>query len=115
MKTKCQTSGTAAIIKNTPESLAVLFLFYIFNAINNTFMFNLNVMKKFELNVVGLEPLKEEDTITINGGIIPIVAGAIVVGKWVLAACATAIAADIILNPQNTSEQFMEGYNSARK
>ena len=42
MKTKCQTSGTTAIIKNTPESLAILFLFYIFNAINNTFMFNLN-------------------------------------------------------------------------
>lgn len=39
----------------------------------------------------------------------------IVVGKKVLAAYATAIAADIILNPQNTSEQFMEGYNAARK
>ncbi|MDD7558359.1 MAG: hypothetical protein PUJ69_06780 [Porphyromonas somerae] len=71
-------------------------------------------MKEIDL-VVGLEPLREEEVRETDGGIAPLIAGAIVVGKWLLGACAVAIATEVVLNPSNTAEQFKEGYDAARK
>ena len=56
-------------------------------------------MKEIDLNVVGLEPLREEEVRETDGGIAPLIAGAIVVGKWLLGACAVAIATEVVLNP----------------
>lgn len=71
-------------------------------------------MKEIDLNVIGLEPLREEEVRETDDGIAPLIAGAVVVGKWLLGACAAAVATEILLNPSNTSEQFKEGYNAAR-
>ena len=71
-------------------------------------------MKEIDLNVVGLEPLREEVRET-DGGIAPLIAGAIALGKYLLGACAVAIATEVVLNPSNTAEQFKAGYDSARK
>lgn len=71
-------------------------------------------MREIDL-VVGLEPLREEEVRETDGGIAPLIAGAIVVGKWLLGACAVAIATEVVLNPSNTAEQFKEGYDAARK
>lgn len=62
-------------------------------------MFNLNVMKKFELNVVGLEPLKEEEVKSVNGGIAPIVAALLV-----------AVAATFITEFGDVREGISDGY-----
>lgn len=72
-------------------------------------------MKEIDLNVVGLEPLREEEVRETDGGIAPLIAGAIALGKYLLGACAVAIATEVVLNPGNTAEQFKAGYDSARK
>lgn len=71
-------------------------------------------MREIELNVVGLAPMCDEEARAVDGGVVPVVAAAIVAGKWLLG-LRGAIAIDILHNPSNTAEQFKEGYDTARK
>ncbi|MGI6864288.1 hypothetical protein ACMYZ8_12670 [Bacteroides sp. KG156] len=41
-------------------------------------------MKEIDLNVVGLEPLREEEVRETDGGIAPLIAGAIALGKYLV-------------------------------
>lgn len=72
-------------------------------------------MREIELNVVGLAPMCDEEARAVDGGVVPVVAAAIVAGKWLLGLSLGAIAIDILHNPSNTAEQFKEGYDAARK
>lgn len=71
-------------------------------------------MKEIELNVVGLAPMCDEEARAVDGGVAPFV---ILVGKgllWVGGVIAGGVVYDWIANPENTKEQFNEGYNEVR-
>ena len=71
-------------------------------------------MKKFELSAYGVEEMNQKEQQNIDGGAIITIAALTIACKWLLGACAAGIAADIILNPGNTADQFNEGYHSVR-
>lgn len=59
---------------------------------------------KFNLKKIeGLEALNNEESVATNGGVF----------RTLFLILGTAIIADIALNPKNTAEQFMIGYNAA--